>query len=125
MVRIRLKKTGTRNASCFRIVVIEKRASRDGRAIEELGYYNPRNKIESINVDRYNYWVGVGAVPSETVGDIYDRAVTGVNLADRPRKATLSRKAQAKAAEEAKAAAAAAEAAAAAAAAAEEAPAEA
>ena len=118
MVRIRLKKTGTRNASGFRIVVIEKRASRDGRAIEELGYYNPRSKAETINVDRYNYWVGVGAVPSETVGDIYDRAVKGVILADRPRKTNLSRKAQAKAAEEAKAAA---EAAAAAAAAAEEA----
>ena len=124
-VKIRLRRMGSKKNPFYRVVVADSRSPRDGRSIEELGYYNPRNKIESINVDRYNYWVGVGAVPSETVGDIYDRAVKGVNLADRPRKATLSRKAQAKAAEEAKAAAAAAEAAAAAAAAAEEAPAEA
>lgn len=97
MVRIRLKRTGTRNAICFRVVVMEKRSSRDGRAIEELGYYNPRSKEESVNVDRYNYWVGVGAVPTETVRDIVDRAVKGVKLADRPRPASLSRKAKAKA----------------------------
>ncbi|MBR1951344.1 MAG: 30S ribosomal protein S16, partial [Lentisphaeria bacterium] len=39
MVRIRLKRTGTRNQSCFRVVVMDQRSSRDGKAIEELGYY--------------------------------------------------------------------------------------
>ena len=50
MVRIRLKRTGTRNAACFRIVVMDQRSSRDGKAIEELGFYNPRTKEEKINV---------------------------------------------------------------------------
>ena len=51
MVRIRLKRTGSLNAACFRIVVMDQRSSRDGRAIEELGYYNPRTKEEKINLD--------------------------------------------------------------------------
>ena len=49
MVRIRLKRTGTRNAVCFRVVVMDQRSSRDGKAIEELGFYNPRTK-EAIQI---------------------------------------------------------------------------
>ena len=52
MVRVRLKRTGTRNAACFRIVVMDQRSSRDGKAIEELGFYNPRSKEEKINIER-------------------------------------------------------------------------
>ena len=121
MVRIRLKRTGTRNLACFRVVVMDQRSSRDGKAIEELGYYDPCKKIEDINLERADYWKGVGAVISETVQDIIDRKRNGIVLKDRVRKPSVSKKvaarikaeeeAKAKAAEEAAAAAAAAEAA--------------
>ena len=121
MVRIRLKRTGTRNQSCFRVVVMDQRSSRDGKAIEELGYSDPCRKVEDINLDRADYWKGVGAVISETVQDIIDRKRNGIVLKDRVRKPSVSKKvaarikaeeeAKAKAAEEAAAAAAAAEAA--------------
>ena len=119
MVRIRLKRTGTRNQSCFRVVVMDQRSSRDGKAIEELGYYDPCRKVEDINLDRADYWKGVGAVISETVQDIIDRKRNGIVLKDRVRKPSVSKKVaarikaeeEAKAAEEAAAAAAAAEAA--------------
>lgn len=92
-VRLRLKRTGTRNASCFRIVAMDSRSSRDGRAIEEVGFYNPRTKEEQINLDRVAYWVSCGAVVSETVADIAQRAKDGVILKDRVRKASISKKA--------------------------------
>jgi small subunit ribosomal protein S16 len=121
MVRIRLKRTGTRNQACFRVVVMDQRSSRDGKAIEELGYYDPCRKVEDINLERADYWKGVGAVISETVQDIIDRKRNGIVLKDRVRKPSVSKKvaarikaeeeAKAKAAEEAAAAAAAAEAA--------------
>ncbi len=100
MVRIRLKRTGTRNALCFRVVVMDQRSSRDGKAIEELGFYNPRSKEEKINLERADYWMSVGADVSETAKDIIDRVRGGVSLKDRVRKPALSKKAKAKAAAE-------------------------
>lgn len=123
MVKIRLKRTGTRNRACFRVVVMDARASRDGKSIEEIGFYDPILKVEKMDMDRYNYWTGVGAQVSETVADIAHRINTGAPLADKVRKPAMSRKAKAKAEEEAKAKAAAEAEAAAAAAAAAEAPA--
>ncbi len=107
MVRIRLKRTGTRNAVCFRVVVMDQRSSRDGKAIEELGFYNPRTKEEKVNVARADYWMGVGAEVSDTAKDIIERARGGVVLKDRVRPANISKKAKAKAAAEAEAKAAA------------------
>ena len=103
MVRIRMKRTGSRNAACFRVVVMDQRSSRDGKAIEELGYYDPIRKQEKIDLARAEYWVGVGAQVSETVADIIDRARTGKVLAERVRKPAMSKKAKAKAEAEAKA----------------------
>jgi len=103
MVRIRMKRTGTRNAACFRIVVMDKRSARDGKAIEELGFYNPVSKEEKIDLARADYWLSVGAQATETVTDIIERVRTGKNLKDRPRTASLSKKAKEKAAAEAKA----------------------
>ena len=119
MVRIRLKRTGTRNLACFRVVVMDQRSSRDGKAIEELGYYDPCKKIETIDLERADYWKSVGANISETVQDIIDRKRNGIVLKDRVRKPNISKKAAAKAAAEAEAKAKAAEEAAAAAAAAQ------
>ena len=103
MVRVRLKRTGTRNAACFRIVVMDQRSSRDGKAIEELGFYNPRSKEEKINIERVDYWKGVGASTSATVEAIAARVREGKSLKDIVRKTSLSKKAKAKLEAEAKA----------------------
>ena len=101
MVRVRLKRTGTRNMACFRVVVMDKRSSRDGKAIEELGFYDPRSKVEKIDLERADYWKSVGASFSETVLDIVDRVRNGKSLKDRVRPETPSKKAKAKAEAEA------------------------
>ena len=103
MVRVRLKRTGARNAACFRVVVMDQRSSRDGKAIEELGYYDPISKQEKVNVERADYWKSVGAQFTETVTDIVERVRAGKSLKDRVRKPAVSKKAKAKAEAEAKA----------------------
>ena len=110
MVKLRLKRIGTRNRACFRAVVMDARSSRDGKAIEEIGFYDPILKVERMNLERYNYWVSVGAQVSETVAAIAKRVANGTSLADKVRKPSVSRKAKAKAEAEAKAKAEAAEA---------------
>lgn len=106
-VALRLKRTGAKNNSCFRIVAMDKRSARDGRAIEELGFYDPRHKDEKCNLERAEYWLSVGAQPSETVKAIIKRAQDGVKLSDKVKTPKPSKKALAKieAEKEAKAAA--------------------
>ena len=67
--KIRLKRLGKIRTPHYRIVVIDSRAKRDGRAIEEIGQYHPKNdpSIIRINSDRAQYWLGVGAQPTEAV----------------------------------------------------------
>ncbi len=103
-VKIRLKRTGTRNNHCFRIVVMDIRCARDGKAIEELGLYDPKHKNENLNMERYKYWIGVGALPTETVELIAKRAEEGRKLGDKEKKPTLNKKAKAKLEAEKKAA---------------------
>ena len=79
MVRIRLKRTGTRNRSCFRVVVMDQRSTRDGRSIEEIGFYDPNQNEERLTLDRYDYWIANGAQPSRTVADLARRIKTGVS----------------------------------------------
>jgi len=57
-------------------VVVDQRKSRDGRSIEEIGYYNPRTDPATvgINEERALYWLGVGAQPSETVCSLLEKA---------------------------------------------------
>ena len=76
--RIRLKRTGSRHQPHYRVVVVDQRKSRDGRSIEEIGYYNPRTDPPTIDIDgdRALYWLGVGAQPSETVRSLFEK--TGV-----------------------------------------------
>lgn len=68
-VKIRMKRMGSKKRPFYRVVVADSRAPRDGRFIEELGYYNPidKDKTFSINAERVAYWMGTGAKPSETV----------------------------------------------------------
>ncbi|OGH13419.1 MAG: 30S ribosomal protein S16 [Candidatus Levybacteria bacterium RIFCSPLOWO2_02_FULL_37_10] len=71
-VVIRLTKTGRKGERKYRIIVKEKRSKRDGRAIEILGRYEKREKevIKKINMDRYKYWLSVGAKPTVSVANI-------------------------------------------------------
>lgn len=66
---IRLKRMGSNKKPFFRVVVADKTSPRDGRFIEQLGYYDPKKKDDNLSVDleRVNYWVTNGAKPSETV----------------------------------------------------------
>ncbi len=70
-VRIRMKKMGRRHRSFFRICAVDARAPRDGRVIEELGTYDPMipetDARATINGERVNYWLSVGAQPSDKV----------------------------------------------------------
>lgn len=74
MVRLRMKKMGRRNRAYFRICAFDAREERDGRSIEQLGTYDPMEKEESKKVvlkrERIEYWLSVGAQPSETVASI-------------------------------------------------------
>jgi len=68
-VRIRLKRLGTRKKVHWRVVVADAKMPRDGRFIEEVGYYDPRQnpaRIE-LKIDRIKSWMSQGAKPTETV----------------------------------------------------------
>lgn len=71
-VIIRLTKTGKKGESKYRIVVKEKRSKRDGKFIEMLGQFEKREKgsTKEINMDRYKYWLSVGAKPTPTVASL-------------------------------------------------------
>ena len=69
MVKIRLSRTGKRNAPSYRIVVMDSRYKRDGRVIETLGFYDPKTKPETVKFDqkRLDYWISKGAQLTEAV----------------------------------------------------------
>ena len=73
--KIRLKRVGSKKNSIMRIVVADSRSPRDGRFIEQIGTYNPSTEPEkvTVNKDRAQYWLGVGATPSETVKSIFKK----------------------------------------------------
>ncbi|MDR1986365.1 MAG: 30S ribosomal protein S16 [Treponema sp.] len=74
--RIRLKKFGTKKRPYYRIVVMDKHAPRDGKAIEELGYYHPIEKEDQqirFNEDRVKQWLQHGATVSDTVHNILNK----------------------------------------------------
>ncbi len=77
-VRIRLRKTGksAKKDYHFRIVVADQRRARDGRFIEEIGFYNPSKKpmLLKLDLDRVEHWLKCGAVPSETVTSLIKKA---------------------------------------------------
>lgn len=68
-VAIRLKRLGAKHDPKYRVTVVDSRKKRDGRVIEEIGYYDPvpNPSIINIDTDRAVYWLGVGAQPSKAV----------------------------------------------------------
>ena len=69
MVKMRLKRMGSKGAPFYRIVIADARAPRDGRFVEEVGYYDPTKKPSVIKIDQElaTIWLSQGAQPTETV----------------------------------------------------------
>ena len=69
MVKIRLKRMGMKKKPFYRVVVADERASRDGRFVDEIGYYNPvANPVElKIDAEQAQQWIKNGAQPTDTV----------------------------------------------------------
>ena len=68
-VKIRLRRMGMKKAPFYRVVVADERSPRDGRCIEEIGYYNPLTQPETISIDaeKATTWLRNGAQPTDTV----------------------------------------------------------
>ena len=67
MLKIRLKRLGAKKAPSYRVIVINSTTKREGKPIEELGYYNPKTKEMKLNKEHAEAWVSKGAQPTETV----------------------------------------------------------
>jgi small subunit ribosomal protein S16 len=104
MVRIRLRRTGSRGQPSYRIVVADKESPRDGRFLEIVGSYNPRTEPASLEIDeaRVYEWMNKGALPTESVAQLFRTSGTAARY-DRLKKgeaaeSLLTEAAQAKAA---------------------------
>ncbi|MBQ8927459.1 MAG: 30S ribosomal protein S16 [Oscillospiraceae bacterium] len=72
MVKIRLRRMGAKKAPFYRIVVADSRYPRDGRCIDEIGYYDPTKEpsVVKVDADKAKEWIGKGAQPTDTVKNI-------------------------------------------------------
>lgn len=75
-VKIRLKRMGAKKNPFYRVVVADSRSPRDGRFIEEIGYYNPMTNPAEIKIDadKANKWIADGAQPTDTVRALLKKA---------------------------------------------------
>lgn len=75
MVRLRLMRMGAKKAPFYRVVAADATSPRDGRFIENLGYYNPTKEPQIIDLkeDRVLHWLGTGAKPTETVRSLFKK----------------------------------------------------
>jgi small subunit ribosomal protein S16 len=73
MVRIRLRRVGSKKQASYRVVAAQREAPRDGRFLEVLGHYNPRTQPETIHLkeDRIYHWLSTGAQPSDSVAILF------------------------------------------------------
>lgn len=76
MVKIRLMRTGMKKTPSYRVVVADARSPRDGRIVENIGWYNPLTDPSTIQIDEEKAlkWLAVGAQPTETVERLFKRA---------------------------------------------------
>lgn len=86
MVRIRLTRRGAKKKPFYRVVAADQRSPRDGRFIEQLGYYDPMRDplLVKLDLDRIDYWIGQGAQPSDTARRLIDRYRSTVAAAEQP-----------------------------------------
>lgn len=76
MVRIRFRRIGLKGQPSYRIIAADKESPRDGRFLEILGFYNPRTEPSTLSVkeDRVYHWMKNGALPTESVGQVFKSA---------------------------------------------------
>ena len=76
MVKIRLRRMGAKKAPFYRVVVADSRFPRDGRFIEEIGYYDPTEEpsVVKIDAEKAKQWLSNGAQPTDTVREILKKA---------------------------------------------------
>jgi len=74
MLKLRLKRIGRKRSPAYRLVVMENTFRRDGRPIEEVGYYNPISKESHFEIEKIQKWLQCGAKPTEVVESLLKKA---------------------------------------------------
>jgi small subunit ribosomal protein S16 len=74
MLKLRLKRIGRKRSPSYRLVIIENSARRDGRAVEEVGSYDPISKKYNFNIVKIKTWLGCGVQPTKTVSALLKKA---------------------------------------------------
>ena len=74
MLKLRLKRIGRKRSPSYRLVIMENTSRRDGRPVEELGYYNPITKQSKFDLDKVKKWLSYGVKPTQTVSNLLQKA---------------------------------------------------
>ena len=74
MLKLRLKRIGRKRSPSYRLVIMENKSRRDGRPIEEVGYYNPISKDYKFDERKIKKWLSYGVKPTETVSNLLKKA---------------------------------------------------
>ena len=74
MLKLRLKRVGRKRSPAYRLVVMENTSRRDGRPVEEVGYYNPISKESYFEIEKIQKWLSYGAKPTEVVSSLLKKA---------------------------------------------------
>jgi small subunit ribosomal protein S16 len=74
MLKLRLKRTGRKRSPSYRLVIMENTSRRDGRSVDEVGYYNPITKQYKFETDKIKKWLNYGAKPTQTVLSLLKKA---------------------------------------------------
>ena len=74
MLKLRLKRTGRKHSPSYRLVIMENSFRRDGRPIDEVGYYNPITKQYKFNSEKVKKWLEYGVQPTKTVKNLLKKA---------------------------------------------------
>lgn len=74
MLKLRLKRIGRKRSPSYRLVIIENSARRDGRPVEEVGYYDPISKRYKFNNEKIQTWLSYGVQPTKTVSNLLKKA---------------------------------------------------
>lgn len=81
MLKLRLKRTGRKKTPSYRLVVMENTFRRDGRPVDEVGYYNPITKGYNFDVEKIKKWLNCGVQPTETVLNLLKKAkIISINI---------------------------------------------
>ena len=74
MLKLRLKRLGKKRSPSYRLVVMENTSRRNGRPVDEVGYYNPMTKDSKFEIDKIKKWLSYGVKPTETVFNLLKKA---------------------------------------------------